>query len=327
MDAVDDSERRRNVSTQVSDHTNNNKSVGENNNGSRSSDGRSNDGSNDSGNDGDKSSNDSKDGEANSAKKKKKHKKKKQRKDDLSAITEEDSQADELARQSDRISNMEKLMAQQTKLLTDFMAMQTQNQTPIGDTTSLPNRQAIDLPLRNIIYNGTEMTTAPILLKAGDEVYWRYSGDLVRFARILGIISPPNLLQREPIYSIEMQNGQTHSARHDELFITKNKALTLDQNGVIRSSQSITTASDQLDLTAIGESYPSIITQQWANLNPEKFKLATLQTNIKDYKLVDDSIVSIKRLMDFLSSSITGASTTGLLSLPAIMDLSLVITI
>jgi hypothetical protein len=70
-----------------------------------------------------------------------------------------------------------------------------------------------------------------------------------------------------------MQNGQTHSARHDELFITKNKALSLDQNGVIRSNKSITTASDQLDLTAIGESYPPIITQQWANLNPEKFKL------------------------------------------------------
>jgi hypothetical protein len=172
------------------------------------------------------------------------------------------------------------------------------------------------------------MTTAPIILKVGDGVYWRYSGDLVRFAKILGIILPPNLLQREPIYSIEMQNGQTHSARHDELFITKNKALSLDQNGVIRSNKSITTASDQLDLTAIGESYTPIITQQWANLNPEKFKkLPTPQTNIKEYKLADDSIVYMKCLMDFLSSSITGASTTGLLRLPAIMDLSPVITI
>jgi hypothetical protein len=45
-------------------------------------------------------------------------------------------------------------------------------------------------------------------------------------------------------------------------------------------------------------------------------------TSLKDFKLQSDSIVELKDLMNRISTSITGASKTGLLKLPAISDLS-----
>lgn len=187
-------------------------------------------------------------------------------------------------------------------------------------------RQTLDLPLLEMTYQGRELINSPVLLQDGDEAYWRYSGDYIRHVRILET-TMPTLLRRNPIYHFQCENGQEYDDRHDKLFISKEEALEIDPTGVIRSSRSPTTALEDLDLTAIDSNLPNHIKRQWEQLDPEKFKLATLSTSIKDYKLSNDSIVAIKRLMDFLSQSVTGASKTGLLKLPSIRDLTPATTI
>ena len=187
-------------------------------------------------------------------------------------------------------------------------------------------RQTLDLPLLEMTYQGSELINSPVLLQDGDSAYWRYSGDLIRHVTILET-TMPTLLRRMPIYHFKCENGQEYDDRHDKLFISKEEALEIDPNGVIRSSRSPTTALEDLDLTAIDSDLPDHIKKQWEQLDPEKFKLATLSTSIKDYKLSNDSIVAIKRLMNFLSQSVTGASKTGLLKLPSIRDLTPTTTI
>lgn len=187
-------------------------------------------------------------------------------------------------------------------------------------------RQPIDLPLKEVSYRNATMTNPPVLLQPGDQPFWKYGNDLMRSTEIIET-TLPTVLRRQPIYHIRCANGQEHDVRHDELYIPKSDALNLNKDGVIKSSGSILSASDQLDLHAIDGPHPDHLSTIWVNLDPSKFKLHNLKTHLKDYALKDDSIVSIVNAYEFISQAITAASTTGVVKLPDIGELSPQITI
>jgi hypothetical protein len=132
----------------------------------------------------------------------------------------------------------------------------------------------------------------------------------------------PTKIRIHPIYTIQCVNGQKHDVRHDELFITRDRATTWDRTGKISTESSLLDATDRLDAHAIGGVYPEHRILQWKSLDASQFKLSTMVTSLKDFKLQSDSIVELKDLMNRISTSITGASKTGLLKLPGISDLS-----
>lgn len=187
-------------------------------------------------------------------------------------------------------------------------------------------REPLDLHPVEFISDGTRMITAPVLLREGDKAWWRYSADFVRSVEILECTMPTKL-RVQPIYTIKCANGQTHDVRHPELFITKDCVTTWDRTGKITSESSLLGATDRLDTDAIGGKYPQHQILQWKNLDPSEFKLNNLHTSIKEFKLDSDSIVELKDLMNVLSSAVTGASKTGILKLPAIKDLSPLVSI
>ena len=193
--------------------------------------------------------------------------------------------------------------------------------TPPATAPTVGYHQPVDLPLKFLTYQGTDMSNSPVLLKPGDEAFWKYGNDLLRSVSIVET-TLPTILRRQPIYHIKCANGQEHDVRHDELFIPKTDALKLDENGVIRSSGSVLSASDHLDIHAIDGPHSEEFTEVWASLAPDKFKLHNLKTHLKDYALKDDSIVSIVNAYDYISGAITAASTTGLVRLPDISALT-----
>ena len=134
----------------------------------------------------------------------------------------------------------------------------THSQTD-GTVESDIKREQVDIHPIEITFQGRELTTSPCLLMVGDEVYWKYSGNLIKQVKIVQV-EKPKLLRRHPIYHVELSNGKTHDVRHDELFITKDEATQLSPTGKITARQSIlTTASSQLDLACIGNQYLSLI--------------------------------------------------------------------
>eukprot|EP00956_Cyclotella_meneghiniana_P031172 scaffold80969_cov23-Cyclotella_meneghiniana.AAC.1 len=98
--------------------------------------------------------------------------------------------------------------------------------------------------------------------------------------------------------------------------------MELDSSGVIRSNASVLSALDQLDLHAIDGPHPSHLSAVWAGLRSDQFKLHNLKTHLKDFALDDDSIVSIVNAYEFISQAITAGSTTGVVKLPDISELS-----
>jgi hypothetical protein len=134
-------------------------------------------------------------------------------------------------------------------------------------------------------YQGRELFTSPCLLIIGDEVNWKYSGNLIKQVKIVQV-EKPKLLRRHPIYHVELSNGKTHDVRHDELFITKDEATQLSPTGMITARQSIlTTASSQLDLACIGNQYLPQQIKLWESMNSEKFKLSNFRTAINSIVL------------------------------------------
>ena len=186
--------------------------------------------------------------------------------------------------------------------------------------------QPLDLPLKIVNYQGREMSNSPVLLHPGDEAFWKYGNDLMRSVTVVET-TLPTILRRQPIYHIRCANGQEHDVHHDKIYISKTDTLALDEDGVIRSSGSVLSASDHLDLHAIDGPHSPEVAAIWASLNPEKFKLHNLKTHLKDFALPDDSIVSIVNAYDFFSGAITAASTTGIVRLPDISALSPDVTI
>eukprot|EP00956_Cyclotella_meneghiniana_P004598 scaffold5670_cov42-Cyclotella_meneghiniana.AAC.3 len=165
------------------------------------------------------------------------------------------------------------------------------------------------------------MSNSPVLLKPGDKAFWKYGNDLLRTVSILET-TLPTILRRQPIYHIKCSNGQEHDVRHDELFIPKTDALILDEKGVIRSSGSVLSASDHLDLHAIDGPHSEDMAAVWASLDSGKFKLHNFKTHLKDCVLKDDSIVSIVNAYNHISGAITAASSTGIVRLPDISALT-----
>eukprot|EP00956_Cyclotella_meneghiniana_P029670 scaffold72643_cov58-Cyclotella_meneghiniana.AAC.1 len=192
---------------------------------------------------------------------------------------------------------------------------------PPATASTADYHQPLDLPLKIVNYQGSEMTNSPVLLRPGDEAFWKYGNELMRSVTIVET-TLPTILRRQPIYHIKCSNDQEHDVRHDELFISKSDALALDHDGFIRSTGSVLSASDHLDLHAIDGPHSPENAAVWASLNPEKFKLHNLKTHLKDFALPDDSIVSLVYAYDFLSGAITAASTTGIVRLPDISALS-----
>ena len=187
-----------------------------------------------------------------------------------------------------------------------------------------PPRVKLDLPLRSITSQGVEMTTSPVILLPIDEgIQWLYSGDLTRSVTIMEC-ALPTLIRRQPIYHVKCAGfaEAEYDVHHDDLFIPKSTALTLDEDGIIRSSGSVLSATDRLDLHATDGNFLPQDAVLWTSLDSSQFKLATLQTAIDKITLHSDSIVEIKRLHDSISTAITGASKTGLLRLPSLLDLT-----
>ena len=121
---------------------------------------------------------------------------------------------------------------------------------PLATASSADYHQPLDLPLKIVNYQGSEMTNSPVLLCPGDEAFWKYGNDLMRSVIVIET-TLPTILRRQPIYHIKCSNDQEHDVRHDELFISKSDALALDHDGFIRSTGSVLSASDHLDLHAI----------------------------------------------------------------------------
>jgi hypothetical protein len=182
-------------------------------------------------------------------------------------------------------------------------------------------RQPLDLHPFEFISEGTKMTMAPVLFREEDEAWWRYSSDLVRSVEILECTLPTKI-HIHPIYTIKCVYGQMHDVRHNELFITRDRATTWDRTGKISTDSSLLDTTDRLDAHAIGGTYPEHRIIQWKSLDASQFKLSTIVTSLKEFKLQSNSIVELKDMMNRISTSITGASKTGLLKLPAISDLS-----
>jgi hypothetical protein len=132
-----------------------------------------------------------------------------------------------------------------------------------------------------------------------------------------------------PVYTIICNDGgQENIVLHNQLFISEDTATQWDTEDRITSDMNLLSATDQMDLYAMGPSpYTTSQATQWANMDGSKFKLATLQTALKDITLDSDSLVELKRLHAILSAGITGASTTGLLALPQLSELSPTISI
>ena len=194
-------------------------------------------------------------------------------------------------------------------------------------TPSLPatiKRQPIDLPPNQVNYQGRDMVTSPVLLTAGDEVSWKYSGNIMTPVKVLEV-TEPTLIRRQPIYTVQMTSGTrigvTYEVRHDDLYISKDKATELDRYGILKASSSILTASSKLDLAAIDDVSPLQL-QQWNAMNGEKFRFGTFQDSIKTLSLDSDSIVAIQQFHEALSTSMTAASKGGLLTLPDLINLS-----
>eukprot|EP00956_Cyclotella_meneghiniana_P013463 scaffold19493_cov42-Cyclotella_meneghiniana.AAC.4 len=268
--------------------------------------------------------------------------------DDVSAITQQQPQPqdDRLTRTLDQMLDCLNVLLSRSDHLSQRnehhgVSFARQHAPPTAES-----RQSLDLPLKTIVYQGTEMTNSPVLLRPGDQAYWKYGNDLMRSVEIIETTLPtvlrrqpiyhikcgnsqeiiettlPTVLRRQPIYHIKCGNSQEYDVRHDDLFISRSNAMELDSNSVIRSTSSILSASDQLDLHAIDGPHPSHLSASWAGLNPEKFKLHNLKTHLKDFALDGDSIVSIVNAYEFISQAITAASTTGVVKLPDITELS-----
>ena len=243
--------------------------------------------------------------------------------DDVSAITQQQPQPqdDRLMRTLDQMLDCLNVLLSRSDHLSQRnehhgVSFARQHTPPTAES-----RQSLDLPLKTIVYQGTEMTNSPVLLRPGDQAYWKYGNELMRSVEIIET-TLPTVLRRQPIYHIKCANGQEYDVRHDDLFISRTNAMELDSNGVIRSNASVLSASDQLDLHAIDGPHPSHLSAVWAGLRSDQFKLHNLKTHLKDFALDDDSIVSIVNAYEFISQAITAASTTGVVKLPDITELS-----
>lgn len=184
-------------------------------------------------------------------------------------------------------------------------------------------REVVDLPPVSFTAQGHDLITAPVMFKPKDTAFWRYSGDMMRRVEIIGVDKPTDI-RKEPVYTVKcIDNGQQAIVTHYDIFVAKDVATSWDQvDGRITSDMAILTATDRMDLYAIEGAYTADQAVQWANLDASKFKLATLQTALKDVVLESDSLMELKNLHDIITSGITGASTTGLLTLPSIHHLS-----
>ena len=222
------------------------------------------------------------------------------------------------------VSSLTKLMAKMDHRFTALEHHVYQHDAIEAHKDDATPRTKVDLPLRTITSQGVELTTSPVILLPSDEgIQWLYSGDLTRSVKVIECTMPTHV-RRQPIYHIKCSGttGQEYDVRHDDLFISKSSALRLDRNGVIRSTGSVLSATDQLDLHATDGNFSKQDGVLWKSLNSSEFKLANLQTAIEKIALQSDSIVEIKRIHDSISTAITGASKTGLLRLPSILELS-----
>jgi hypothetical protein len=197
-------------------------------------------------------------------------------------------------------------------------------------STSIRDAVAVDLAPVKITAQGTRLTTAPVLFRQNDSAFWQYSGDMMKHVTVMKC-DPPNANRRMPVYTVICNDGgQENIVLHDQLFISESEdtATQWDREDRITSDMNLLSATDRMDLYAMGPSpYTTAQATQWANMDGSKFKLATLQTALKDITLDSDSLVELKRLHAILSAGITGASTTGLLALPKLSELSPTISI
>ena len=73
-------------------------------------------------------------------------------------------------------------------------------------------------------------------------------------------VTEPTLIRRQPIYTVQMTSGTrigaTYKVRHDDLYLSKDKATELDRYGILKANSSILTASSKLDLAAIDDVSP-----------------------------------------------------------------------
>lgn len=189
------------------------------------------------------------------------------------------------------------------------------------------NREPIDILPRYTTYNGTEMVTCPVLLQPNDVVYWQYSQDMMISVQILET-TRPTLMRRQPIYLAQLcTSGKQHEVRHDDLFITKDKATSLDQTGIINANTSVLTATDRLDMHALGGKISPAHMQRWSSMRSDTFKFSNFQTALDSLSLEGDSLIDIKSLHESLSIMLTSASKGATFSLPPLNELTPTITL
>ena len=114
------------------------------------------------------------------------------------------------------------------------------------------NREQVDIHPTEMTYLGRELTTSSCLLMVWDEVYWNYSGALIKQVKIVQVENAKTPTQASHL-SCKAVKWEDTGRPSQRLFVIKDEATQLSPIGTIAARHSIlTTMSSQLDLAWIG---------------------------------------------------------------------------